>query len=68
MCLFVHPVVCPPLVLLVFVLLLFIRWLQTGVMPQAEAFRAGCAEVFPVSKALSYCTSQHRGSAGSGRD
>ncbi|CAN0280559.1 unnamed protein product, partial [Discosporangium mesarthrocarpum] len=24
------------------------RWLSTGLMPLAEAFRAGCSEVFPV--------------------
>lgn len=24
-------------------------WLHAGLMPQADAFRAGCAEVFPVS-------------------
>ncbi|CAN0349771.1 unnamed protein product [Ectocarpus sp. 12 AP-2014] len=24
------------------------RWLHAGILPQAEAFRAGCAEVFPV--------------------
>ena len=30
-----------------------VRWLQSGVM-QAEAFRVGCAEVFPVSQILSH--------------
>ena len=37
--------------LLLLLLLLSPRWLHAGILPQAQAFRAGCAEVFPVSTA-----------------
>lgn len=29
-------------------------WLRTGLMAQADAFRMGCAEVFPVSSRFLY--------------